>query len=286
MVRHAWTPLFLAALALSAGRAATAATIPSMPLTGDVEKDLPVAPGTIIIPNNPIKGGDPHHVYQADFITQRGWLSGWNIKDLRLHYDAQSDTLLVGVNTFGIAGDADGNGVQGQADPRTLASNGVENPHLGGRESIAVRINLNDDPNNAIIAGVPGNKAAGNPTKTDNFTVARVLNPASRDLAFNFGTQLTAQTGNLLFDPSKDHPDFEFTINNFSKIPGFDIKKGYGAIAFAGSPDDVVAGEDATPYVLISPEVISTPEPATVLTWSAALAGATWFRYRRRRPAA
>jgi len=37
-----------------------------------------------------------------------GTVSGWDMVDLRLTYDTATDTLYVGINTFGIAGDADG----------------------------------------------------------------------------------------------------------------------------------------------------------------------------------
>ena len=65
---------------------------------------------------------DPRSVGPASWITSSGFNSGWAIKDIRLSYDAQSDTLSVGVNTFGIAGDADGNGNPGVADPRTTSA--------------------------------------------------------------------------------------------------------------------------------------------------------------------
>ena len=39
-----------------------------------------------------------------------GGTSGWDIKDIRLLFDGDADTLTVGVNFWGIASDADGDG--------------------------------------------------------------------------------------------------------------------------------------------------------------------------------
>ena len=46
-------------------------------------------------------------------MTNSGLVSGWNIKDIRLDYNAATDTMYVGVNTYGVAGNVDGNGTPG-----------------------------------------------------------------------------------------------------------------------------------------------------------------------------
>jgi hypothetical protein len=45
--------------------------------------------------------------------------------------------------------------------------------------------------------------------------------------------------------------------------------------------DDIVAGEDSIPYTALLPQQI--PEPATLIGWSAAIAGGLMWRARRRR---
>ena len=40
------------------------------------------------------------------------------------------------------------------------------------------------------------------------------------DLVTSFGQTITAGMGNLAFHPSAQHPGFEFTITNFSKLLG------------------------------------------------------------------
>ena len=36
--------------------------------------------------------------------------SGWDIKDMIFHHDGANDVLYIGINCFGICGDADGDG--------------------------------------------------------------------------------------------------------------------------------------------------------------------------------
>lgn len=280
--------LAIATVALAAARSADAGAIT---LTGDVTKDFPLGQQgvQVIVDNpNPLPAGytgpptsNPGDVAQADFMTARGWTTGWNIQDVRLSYDKATDTMSVGVNFFGIAGDADGNGDPGTSDPATIAAGGIDLPHLGGRESIAVAFDTNGDRKFDIIAGVPADKSAAGPG-IDGFTVSQYRD-SNAGLAFNFGQTLTDHMGNLAFDPSAAHPDFEFTIKNFSTLPGIDLAHhSFGIRVFAGTPDDVVAGEDSLPYTSVSPETL-TPEPATLLAWSAVVAAGAAWRLRRSR---
>ena len=124
-----WSLAFLAALG-----AGTASADP-ITLTGVVERDFDQANPSVRI--SPVST-DPAHIGQASWMSQRGWVSGFSIKDVRSSYDEDSDTLFVGVNTFGIAGDADGNGDPGGADPLTTSSGGIDPPFMGADKSIAV----------------------------------------------------------------------------------------------------------------------------------------------------
>lgn len=311
MVRRiALTLSFAAASALGlAGRAAAATGTTTLntrsydgyTFTGNAEKDLPnpavgTTNGVTVIGNDPIGNGSPYHVYQDPTITAAGRISGWNIKDVRLSYDAKTDTEHVAVNTFGIAGDADGNGIQGAMDPKLKGSGGIENPNLGGRESIAVRFNFSGDKSQDVIAGVPADKSPYGPggayaglAGTDGFLVAQVKSGNDKGISANFGTPLFANSGNLLFDPSAAHPSFEFTIKNFSKLPGYNPATGFQVSAFAGSPDDIIAGEDTTRFTQVSPEVVictgpqCIPEPASILGWSVLAAVGAWRVGRRRK---
>src|SRR5690606_27649426 len=126
------------ALAL-AGAALLGATRPSgastLQLTGDVEIDFPSdRDGVVTIVNNPDANGvaSPRNVGQDSRLPD---ITGWNIKDLRLAYDEQADRMFIGVNFFGVAGDADGDGNPGASSLPNIVN---DLPSLGGLESISV----------------------------------------------------------------------------------------------------------------------------------------------------
>jgi len=269
----------LGTLAMLALFGASSASADALKPTGDVDKDF-TGTGTVTIP-----GHSPDAVFQAPWITQQGWINGWVIKDVRLNYDKGLDNLVVGVNFWGIAGDADGNGLPGVADPRTTAAGGREFPHLGSPESIAVAFDLNKDKKFDIIAGVPASQASRGPG-IDGYNLTNYV-PSSQGIENNFGSSpLAGHMGGLVFDPDKAHPDFEFVLTHFSTLPGLDLSKGFGLQAYAGSPSDVVTGEDSIPYTLVgslSPETIHIPEPATMLAWSLVAGGAAWRLRKRNR---
>lgn len=282
--------LFRWALAAAAMLGARPAWADPIQFTGDVEKDFVVAPGNGVtrLVDSPLPDGspDPNHVPQAAWMTSQGLTTGWSMKDVRLKYDKATDTMAVGVNFFGVAGDADGNGDPGVADSRMQAVGGQDPAHLGGRKSITVGFDLNNSGTPQIVAGVSADKSKAGPG-LDGFTVA-TFKDTGMGLAYNYGTTLANNLGGLAFDPSKAQPDFEFSIKNFSTLPGFDAAKGFNLSVFAGSPDDVVAGEDAFSNRHVSipaAQTVSTPEPATLLAW-AAVAGFAGLRARRRRLAA
>jgi hypothetical protein len=275
----------LIAVALLGARTVTAAPIT---LTGNVAADFSTSnPSVLVIPHSDV----PDHIAQPEWMTQAGLVSGWNIQDVRLSYNAQSDTLYVGVNTFGIAGDVDGKGNPGQSDPQLAAAGGSNPAAFGGDKSMAVGFapaSLTSTPNNppapVIVAGIPGDKAQAG-TGLDGFTVAKYAPTGSSggpnyDLVTSFGKTLSAGMGNLAFDPSAAHPGFEFTIANFSKVLGANPLNGFYVSAQDGSIDSIVTGKDYVPSTLIEAQQI--PEPATWIVW-ASLAGGLAWRFRRSR---
>jgi hypothetical protein len=271
-------------------------------LSGNVATDMP-APAAGIDPAewpfkvfaNPLNSSSVpsvrmDHIAQPTWMTDAGRVSGLNINDLRFMYTGpkSNDTVLVGVNFFGIAGDADANGVQGSADPtdgKGHASTVVEKPHLGN-EAIWVQVDYYDKNGfqHGIIAGVPGDKSLGGPG-LDGFTVDMQKNITNKDGFSNFGSPVSsANMGNLLFDPSAAHPGFVFTLPNFSQLPGIDLTKGIYIMAGAGSNSDEI-GEDFIPWKFIPGTQLgaqSLPEPTTLVAWSLVAVGAAW-RMRRRR---
>jgi hypothetical protein len=174
--------------------------------------------------------------------------------DLRLTYNPATDTLYVGINTFGIAGDADGNGDPGGTATWLANRGGVDNPNLGGTETIAVYFDLNKDGTWDVIAGVSGTADIG------GFTVANFvyLEPGHVFLPpYNFGAPLPGNTG-IHTTPAAGTPDLEFTITNFSTLPGQDPSVGgFRVTAFMGSLTDDGIGEDFIDYEQ-NPHTIAT----------------------------
>ena len=106
-----------------------AATVSS---TGNVTADF-TGPGILTIPD-PGGMGDVGMPNNAPNST----VSGWDMADLRLSYNATTDILYVGINTFGIAGDADGDGDPGVASAWLQTNAGVDLANLSGTETIEV----------------------------------------------------------------------------------------------------------------------------------------------------
>lgn len=286
MVRRRFCILSLVVLATLGGRPSFAAPLT---LTGNVTADFD--------PTNPnvqksTISSDPTSIGVASWITDSGWVSGWAIKNIWTYYDKSTDSLQVGIETFknsagqtAIFGDSDGNGNPGTADARTTAAGGIDPANFGTGKSFAVAFasanpNLNGTP--SIIAGIPLDKSNLG-SGIDGFTVSQFKN-INGGLNNNFGTSLGSSAGTLAFNPSVDHPQAEFTINNFSKLSGIDPTNGLWLSAYAGSGSDVVAGEVSTAWIKIPAFANQeTPEPATWLAWSAVVAGGAIYRFRRNR---
>jgi hypothetical protein len=204
--------------------------------TGDVEADF-TGPGVLVIP-------DPSGVGDVGLPLNAppGTVSGWDMVDLRLTYNNVTDTLYVGINTFGIAGDADGDGNPSETSAWLANYQGTDNPDLGGTESVAVYFDLNQDGTFDVIAGVPGT------ANIADFTVASFSGfPGSPASAF--GTPLPTHTGSYHANPTAADPDFEFTILDFSTLPGQDaLLAGFIVSAFMGSLEDDGIGEDYIQY--------------------------------------
>jgi hypothetical protein len=56
--------------------------------------------------------------------------SGWDIKDCYYHYNRSSDTMYVGLDFYGIAGDADGDGDPSHTSDRLASKFGLDWPYV------------------------------------------------------------------------------------------------------------------------------------------------------------
>ena len=98
-----------------------------------------------------------------------------------------------------------------------------------------------------VVAGVPADKTTAGTWALDGFNVAsfkaQSIGAQTIGIENSYGATLTNNLGTLAFDPSAAHPGFEFTISNFSKIPGLNPANGFWVELYAGSTSDVIAGE-------------------------------------------
>ena len=249
--------------------------------TGNVETDFPTGPGvwTCVDPG----GKDvlvPNH-------TVANTSSGWDIKEVRLAYNSATDILYVGLNSYQTVGDADTDGQEGD---ETYLPTGIDVPNLGQGESVRVYFDLNQNGWWDVIAGVP------NDVDYSGFTVrnATGTTPAQS----NFGSwDLSAHLGNSRFwNPSLGPPngDLEFTIRNFSLLPGQGGQLGEFTMgAYMGSGPDVEIEEDTmicSVNLTIQPPVggfafpvnkLGLLAPWAVLLGCAAIAALIVFRTRR-----
>jgi hypothetical protein len=237
---------------------------------------------------------NPTDLGEASFITNNGWVSGWAVNSVEMSYSATNNTMYVGLDSFknasgqlAIFGDADGNGNPGTASPQMTAMGGLDPANMGGDKSVAVAFAAFNPSNPSapgaaqIIAGIPANKNMAG-SGTDGFAVDK-LNTSTTLLQNAFGSAVNGVSGNLAFDPSSAHPELEFSISNFSKS-GIDPTKGFWIEMYAGSGQDVVAGEAGLIWTWVPPvEPQEIPEPTTLLVWAGLAGGMAWGIRRSRR---
>ncbi|MEZ6195078.1 MAG: hypothetical protein R3F20_05015 [Planctomycetota bacterium] len=178
-----------------------------------------------------------------------GTVSGWDIRHIGLSYDPLSDTLFVGIDFDGIAGDADGDGDPSSTSASLLMNGGVDPADFGGSESFAFALDLDGDGLLDIVAGVPmGADLSGFTVATyDNTVIGGGSASVTVDPYNRFDVPLGGNVGTIFATPSAAQPDIEFTIPNFSALLAqfaFGNDGFFGVYAFAGSLEDGGIGED------------------------------------------
>lgn len=266
---------------------ASIASAGSVTLTGNLLTDFPAVPAPAFGPH--IQQDRLDDVIQPpwEFIGGTPTPSGANIDRVALSYDETTDTLFAGVKFVGIAGVSH---PEGRSDvPNPNVPFGIEDvPHLGGQKTISFAFgsrtgvtNLGDpsDPGWLITAGVPSLKP-NDRLGVDYFTVAK-YRYFDTGLGNTYGDVIAGNNGLLAFDPSKEHPDFEFSIKNFNQISGIDAADGLTFRVFAGTgsdlySEDIAGGRTAR----LAPQAV--PEPASIIGWMMAAGGAVVAARRRK----
>jgi hypothetical protein len=260
--------------------------------TGNVQQDFSASNLTgnlnstqLSIMNSPLDLGE------AAFIPQNGWVSGWAINKVEMSYNPTNDTMYVGLASFknsagqyAIFGDADGNGDPGGASTQMTRMGGIDSANMGGDKAVAVAFAPFNSTNPTVpgtptlIAGIPADKSLVG-TGIDGFRVSSFASNTNL-LQNSFGPAISGVTGALAFNPSAAHPELEFSISNLSKS-GINPSHGFWVEMYAGSGQDVVAGEVGLVWTYVSPfEPQSIPEPTTWLVWAGLAGGLAWRRLR------
>lgn len=213
---------------------AASASAQAIVFTGDAAVDFASAPVLVPDPGGIDVGMPPLLINN---------ISGWDMDNIVMSYDVGTDTLFVGIDTFGIAGDADGDGDPSNTSASLNASGGVDHADLANSEGFTFALDLNDDGTLDVIAGI----AFG--LDFNGFEVAEFQGSIYSPMT-SFGTSLPANTGTLFASPSAAAPDLEFTITNFSVLMdtySTPQQEFIGVHAFMGSLENAGIGEDFFP---------------------------------------
>jgi len=227
-----FSSLFAGTFALAA--LATSVSAQAITFTGNATTDFASAP--ILLPD---PGG--HDVGMPPLLI--GNTSGWDMDSIVLSYDAATDTMFVGLDTFGICGDVDGDGDPSNTSAELATSGGIDQPNLSSTEGFTFALDLDNDGTLDVIAGL----AFG--LDYTGFQVAEFQGSIFSPMAA-FGTPLPANTGTLFANPSAAAPDIEFTITSFSTLMdtySTPQQDAIGVHAFMGSLEDDGIGEDFFP---------------------------------------
>ena len=118
-------------------------------LTGDAARDFtdpsidpisgkPKNFGVVRVPDGQSQSGNSNPDVGVPQQLPAGTISGWDIKAIFFQYDDIEDELLIGVDCFGVCGDADGDGREGVASAELAALGGQDLPGLAQGEGIAL----------------------------------------------------------------------------------------------------------------------------------------------------
>ncbi|WZO96789.1 hypothetical protein EP7_003794 [Isosphaeraceae bacterium EP7] len=255
--------------------------------TGNVITDFPatMSPGVVVIPDSPAV---VHPLIPA-LIESDVKVSGLDINEIRVSYTPADDTLSIGLGQPDnqktgqpvISGDTDNNLDSSSVADSVLAiePSFIDFPDLRGSETMGAILDLNSDGIPDIVAGIASD--AGVP-KTYQVADATV-NPSFPSTIPGFGTLRPEYAGNVYLVNDPAHPNFEFSIKNFSQL--YKLKTGadltatstFKVGAFGNSNDDDGISEayfppapvtlgDATPPVVpppvcppVSPPILINP---------------------------
>jgi hypothetical protein len=170
------------------------------------------------------------------FNAPPGTVSGWDVASVLFHLDLTAGELNVGLEYFGIAGDADGDGGEGTTSLWLAANDGLDLPGLAESESICVAFDFDQNGIYDLVAGVGENDGV--------YRVSVYTGSQSRPYRA-FGPLLPAQMGPWFYAGTLAAPDVEFTLTNITPLLTLvGNTTCFNFRAFSGSFDDDGIGED------------------------------------------
>ena len=201
-----------------------------------------------------------------------GTISGFDMRTLYLDYDADTDTMYVGIDCFTICGDTDGDGDPGGTSTILDGLGGEDIPDFGPGESFGLLIDTDNDYTTDsgdfdVVIGVRDNDDL---SQIGAFEFTGLI---GEEMVNEVWGNRLPNTVTLFQSPSAAAPDLEFTIANFSTLPGFTgqlppsykLHLGMGALGV----DDGI-GEDYMPDqsnpVVITPTATPTTPPTETPT--------------------
>ena len=244
--------LVLFTLFITANLAVTASSRAQQPptFTGDAAADF--SSTNAIVFEDRTEPGDV--ALPAQFPTDT--ISGFDIRALYMLYDADNDTMYVGIDCFTICGDTDGDGDPGSTGEILAGLGGTDEADFGPGESFGLLI----DTDNDYVGAAGGTPASGDFDVVigvnEDGTVANIgafnyVGAINEQLLFDTWTDQLPNSVTLYASPSSDAPDLEFSIANFSTLPGFpadqppltfQISLGMGSTADDGIGEDFMPG--------------------------------------------
>ncbi len=243
----------------------------------------------VTVMNSPLDLGE------ASFIPANGWVSGWAINNVQMSYNTTNDTMYVGLAGFknasgqyAIFGDADGNGDPGGASTQMTAMGGIDSANMGGDKAVAVAFapfnSTNPDRSGAptMIAGIPVGQEPGR--QRDRRVHRREVQHQHEPVAKQLRARLSAASaGNLAFNPSAAPPRARILDLEPEQERNQPHARASGSRLYAGSGQDVVAGEAGLVWTYVPPLRAPADSRASDLLVWAGLAGGLAWRYRRSR---
>ena len=230
--------------------------------TGDAAADFS-GPNAIKIDDRSTPDvGLPHPAFPTTTI------SGWDMQAFYVEYDEATDTMYVGIDCFVICGDSDGDGDPSGTSTTLAGLGGEDVANFGPGESFGLLIDTDNDYSDSggdfdVVIGV---RDEDDLSAIGVFTYTGLIGEEMVNEVW--GTRLP-NTVTLFQSPNAAAPDLEFSIANFSTLPGFtpgqlpqtyQLHLGMGALGI----DDGI-GEDYAPDrtpIVITPTPSPTPSPS------------------------